>query len=336
MLRLILALVLSVIAMLLIGPRVLPILRKLKFGQSEYELGPASHKVKQGTPTMGGLMFALVTCAACLLLHGSWHGFWDFGLALIYVSVTSMLVGFVDDYIKVVKKRNLGLIWWQKIIGQVFVAISFSVYCYANPLVGSSVIVPFVNVEWDLGVFYVPLMAATMIFMINSANLQDGLDGLLASVTVIGSAAWGLIAVLLVVSAGASMNADLSGNYQNLAIFAMALAGGCMGFLRFNHYPAMVFMGDTGSMFIGGALVGFAMLLRMPIHMILLSFTLLASSFSVIIQRIYFKVTHGKRIFKMSPIHHHFELCGMSEQQIVAMYAVVEGLLCLVALLSIL
>lgn len=336
MLRLILALVLSVIAMLLIGPRVLPILRKLKFGQSEYELGPASHKVKQGTPTMGGLMFALVTCAACLLLHGSWHGFWDFGLALIYVSVTSMLVGFVDDYIKVVKKRNLGLIWWQKIIGQVFVAISFSVYCYLNPMVGSSVIVPFVNVEWDLGVFYVPLMAATMIFMINSANLQDGLDGLLSSVTVIGSAAWGLIAVLLVVSAGSAMGADLSGNYQNLAIFAMALAGGCMGFLRFNHYPAMVFMGDTGSMFIGGALVGFAMLLRMPIHMILLSFTLLASSFSVIIQRIYFKVTHGKRIFKMSPIHHHFELCGMSEQQIVAMYAVVEGLLCLVALLSIL
>ena len=336
MLRLILALVFSVIAMLLIGPRVLPILRKLKFGQSEYELGPASHKVKQGTPTMGGLMFALVTCVACLLLHGSWYGFSDFGLALIYVSVTSMLVGFVDDYIKVVKKRNLGLIWWQKIIGQVFVAVSFSWYCYQNPMVGSSVIVPFVNVEWDLGVFYVPLMAATMIFMINSANLQDGLDGLLSSVTVIGSAAWGLIAVLLVVSAGASMDAGLSGNYQNLAIFAMALAGGCMGFLRFNHYPAMVFMGDTGSMFIGGALVGFAMLLRMPIHMILLSFTLLASSFSVIIQRIYFKVTHGKRIFKMSPIHHHFELCGMSEQQIVAMYAVAEGLLCLVALLSIL
>lgn len=336
MLRLILALVLSVMAMLLIGPRVLPILRKLKFGQSEYELGPASHKVKQGTPTMGGLMFALVTCAACLLLHGKWYGFADFGLALIYVSVTSMLVGFVDDYIKVVKKRNLGLIWWQKIIGQVFVAVSFSVYCYLNPMVGSSVIVPFANVEWDLGVFYVPLMTATMIFMINSANLQDGLDGLLSSVTVIGSAAWGLIAVMLVLSAGTAMDAGLSGNCQNLAIFAMALAGGCMGFLRFNHYPAMVFMGDTGSMFIGGALVGFAMLLRMPIHMILLSFTLLASSFSVIIQRVYFKVTHGKRIFKMSPIHHHFELCGMSEQQIVAMYALVEGLLCLVALLSIL
>ena len=334
MLKLILALVLSVIAMLIIGPRVLPVLRKLKFGQSVYELGPKSHQVKQGTPTMGGLMFAFVACAASLLLHGTWYGFHDFILALIDVSGARMLGGFVDDYIKVVKKRNLGLIWWQKIIGQVFVAVSFSLYCYFHPMVGSSVIVPFFNVEWDLGIFYVPLMACVMIFMINSANLQDGLDGLLSSVTVIGSAAWGLIALVLVMIGGAAMDPATAGNYQNIAIFAMALAGGCMGFLRFNHYPAMVFMGDTGSMFIGGAMVGMSMLLRMPIFMILICFTLLASSFSVIIQRIYYKVTHGKRIFKMSPIHHHFELSGMSEQQIVAMYAIVEGLLCLVAILS--
>lgn len=336
MLKLILALVLSVIAMLLIGPKVLPVLRRLKFGQSVYELGPKSHQVKQGTPTMGGLMFAAVACVAALVLHGAWYGFNDFILALIYVSGTSMLVGFVDDYIKVVKKRNLGLIWWQKIIGQVFVAVSFSLYCYLHPMVGSKVIVPFFNVDWDLGIFYVPLMTCTMIFMINSANLQDGLDGLLSSVTVIGSTAWGLIALVMVLLGGEKMDAATAGNYQNIAIFAMALAGGCMGFLRFNHYPAMVFMGDTGSMFIGGALVGMSMLLRMPIFMILICFTLLASSFSVIIQRIYFKVTHGKRIFRMSPIHHHFELGGMSEQQIVAMYSIVEGLLCLVALLSLL
>lgn len=334
MLKLILALVLSVIAMLLIGPRVLPILRKLKFGQSVYELGPKSHQVKQGTPTMGGLMFAAVTCVVALLVHGAWYGFNDFILALIFVSVGSMLVGFVDDYIKVVKKRNLGLIWWQKIIGQVVVAVVFSWYCYRHPQVGSSILIPFFNVEWNLGVFYVPLMSCVMIFMINSANLQDGLDGLLSSVTVIGSVAWGLMALFVVMAAGGTMDAAASGNYQNLAIFAMALAGGCMGFLRFNHYPALVFMGDTGSMFIGGALVGMSMLLRMPIFMIFICFTLLASSFSVIIQRIYFKVTHGKRIFKMSPIHHHFELSGMTEQQIVAMYAIVEGLLCLVALLS--
>ena len=177
------------------------------------------------------------------------------------------------------------------------------------------------------------LMTCVMIFMVNSANLQDGLDGLLSSVTVIGSATWGLMA-LFVVMAATAMAPALSQNYQYLAIFAMALAGGCMGFLRFNHYPALVFMGDTGSMFIGGAMVGMAMLLRMPIFMLLVMFPPFASSMSVIIQRVYFKVTHGKRIFKMSPIHHHFELSGMSEMQIVGMYALVEGLLCLVALLS--
>lgn len=334
MLKLILALILSVVAMLLIGPRVLPVLRKLKFGQTIYELGPQTHKTKQGTPTMGGLMFAAVTCVVALLVHGTWYGRDDFILALIAVSLLSMLIGFVDDYIKVVKKRNLGLIWWQKIIGQVVVSVGFSLYCYLSPMVGSSVIVPFFNVEWDLGVLYVPLMACVMIFMINSANLQDGLDGLLSSVTVIGSAAWGLMALFVTAAASAALPAEVLGNYQNLAIFAMALSGACMGFLRFNHYPALVFMGDTGSMFIGGATVGMAMLLRMPLFMLLISFTLILSSLSVILQRVYFKVTHGKRIFKMSPIHHHFELSGMSEQQIVAMYSVAEGILSLVALLS--
>ena len=305
MLWLILALIASEVAMLLIGPRVLPVLRKLKFGQTIYELGPKSHRTKQGTPTMGGLMFAAVTCVVTLLIMSfdTWYGGWDFALALVLVSLLSMLIGFVDDFIKVVKKRNLGLIWWQKIIGQVLVSVAFSLYCYFSPLVGSSILVPFFNVEWDLGVLYVPLMTLTMIFMINSANLQDGLDGLLC-------------------------------NYRHLAVFALALSGACMGFLRFNHYPALVFMGDTGSMFIGGAMVGMAMLLRMPLYMILICFTLIASSMSVIIQRVYFKVTHGKRIFKMSPIHHHFELSGMTEVQIVAMYAVVVGMLSLIALFS--
>ena len=333
MLKLILALVLSVIAMLLIGPRVLPVLRRLKFGQTMYELGPQSHMVKQGTPTMGGLMFTVVTCVAALALHGAWYGFHDFTLALLFISLLSMLVGFVDDYIKVVKKRNLGLIWWQKIIGQVLTAFAFSLYCYLHPMVGSSIIIPFFNVEWDLGIFYVPLMTMVIIFMVNSANLQDGLDGLLSSVSVVGSLAW-MLAALFMVSFG-SVAAENAGNYQNLAIFAVALVGSLIGFLRFNRYPAMVFMGDTGSMFIGGATVGLSMLLRMPLFMLLISFTLVASSLSVIIQRVYFKATHGKRIFKMSPIHHHFELCGMSEKQIVLMYTVVTAVLSVIALLSI-
>lgn len=334
MLKLILALILSLAGVLVLGPRVIPVLRKLKFGQTVYELGPQSHKTKQGTPTMGGLMFVLTTCLAAAVFTGSWYGQWDFTLALIGVSLLTMLVGFVDDYIKVVKKRNLGLIWWQKVVAQVVISLAFSWYCYRNPMVGSSVIVPFFNVEWDLGAFYVPLMTLAMIFMVNSANLQDGLDGLLSSVSVIGSSAWGLIAVFVTLAGASALSPEYIGNYQHLAIFAMALAGGCMGFLRFNHYPALVFMGDTGSMFIGGAMVGMSMLLRMPLYWLLICFTMFASSMSVIIQRIYFKATHGKRIFKMSPIHHHFELCGMTEQQIVAMYSVVEGLLCLIALFS--
>ncbi len=334
MLKLILALILSLAGVLVLGPRVIPVLRKLKFGQTVYELGPQSHKTKQGTPTMGGLMFVLTTCLAAAVLTGRWYGQWDFTLALIGVSLLTMLVGFVDDYIKVVKKRNLGLIWWQKVVAQVVISLAFSWYCYKHPMIGSSVIVPFFNVEWDLGAFYVPLMTLAMIFMVNSANLQDGLDGLLSSVSVIGSSAWGLIAVFVTLAGASALSPEYIGNYEHLAIFAMALAGGCMGFLRFNHYPALVFMGDTGSMFIGGAMVGMSMLLRMPLYWLLICFTMFASSMSVIIQRIYFKATHGKRIFKMSPIHHHFELCGMTEQQIVAMYSVVEGLLCLIALFS--
>lgn len=224
MLWLILALIASEVAMLLIGPRVLPVLRKLKFGQTIYELGPKSHRTKQGTPTMGGLMFAAVTCVVTLLIMSfdTWYGGWDFALALVLVSLLSMLIGFVDDFIKVVKKRNLGLIWWQKIIGQVLVSVAFSLYCYFSPLVGSSILVPFFNVEWDLGVLYVPLMTLVMIFMINSANLQDGLDGLLSSVTVISSAAWGLMAVFVALAGGAFMSPELLGNYRHLAVFALA------------------------------------------------------------------------------------------------------------------
>ncbi len=326
--RMILALLIAFGLSLVLMPRILPLLRKLKFGQTIYELGPQSHKVKQGTPTMGGLLIGGVTVLTALLLHqGKWGGVWDFTLAACVLALGCMAIGFTDDYIKVVKKRSLGLTPRQKIMGQVLMAVGFSVYCYFHPQVGSSVIVPFFNVEWDLGIFYIPLMTLVVIFMTNSANLQDGVDGLLSSVTLIGSAAWGLVAIFLMVAQG-------SEGLSNIGIFALALTGACMGFLRFNHHPAMVFMGDTGSFFIGGATVAMAMLMRQPLMMILIAFTMIASSVSVMMQVTYFKLTHGKRIFKMSPIHHHFELSGYSENQIVAMYAVVTGILSLVALLS--
>ncbi len=332
--RMILALLLSFGGVLTIGPRVIPLLRKLKFGQTIYELGPKSHKTKQGTPTMGGVMMVAIGLIVALVCHPEgFYGANDFMLALCLLSFGTMLIGFLDDYIKVVKKRSLGLTPMQKIIGQVVVSAAFAIYCYLHPMVGSKIMIPFFNVEWDLGIFYVPLMTLLVIFITNSANLQDGIDGILSSVTAIGSIAWGMAALLtaMALSAVSGMDKD---NYLSVAIYAMALTGVCLGFLRYNHHPAQVFMGDTGSMFIGGATVGMAMLLRQPFLLILIAFTMVASSLSVMIQVTYFKLTHGKRIFKMSPLHHHFELSGMNENQIVTMYSLVTLVLSFVALVS--
>jgi len=333
MLRMLLALLVAMVGVLLMGPRVLPVLRKMKFGQTIYELGPQAHKTKQGTPTMGGLMTTVMTVIAVLVCHPTgWHGFNDFVWPLLFVALGSMLVGFVDDYIKVVKKRSLGLTAKQKLAGQVLVGVAFSTYCYFHPQVGPAINIPFFNVDWNLGWFYIPLMTVLVMFMTNSANLQDGLDGLLSSVTVVGSGAWGLMALFMMPAAAAlTMGQD---NLLTVGVFAFALAGASIGFLRFNRYPAMVFMGDTGSMFIGGATVGIAMLTRQPFLLLLIAFTMVMSSVSVMMQVTYFKLTHGKRIFKMSPIHHHFELCGYTEKQIVAGYAVVTLVLSVIALLS--
>ena len=343
MLRMILALILSAAIVLLTGPKLIAWLRKLKLGQTMYELGPQSHMKKQGTPIMGGLCIAL-GCVVAFVVCGFGLGAWDHMLALLFVALGSMAVGFGDDWIKMVKKRHEGLTPWQKIIGQAVVCVGFACYCYFHPEVGSKVIVPFVNVEWDLGIFYIPLLALTVLFMVNSANLQDGLDGILSSVTAVGSIGWAAIALIganavLAVLAD-YMNFELVASYNTIAVFALALCGACIGFLRFNHYPATVFMGDTGSMFIGGAVVGMAMLLRQPFLLLLIGFTMVMSSVSVILQRYYFKLTRKltgtpKRLFKMSPIHHHFEMCGMKETQIVLMYAIITAVLSAIAVVSV-
>lgn len=337
MLRVILALLIPLLAMLLITPRVLPVLRRLKFGQTIYDLGPQSHMVKQGTPTMGGLTFAVAATLTALALHGVWFGVHDLGMAVVTFSLLSMLIGFLDDYIKVIQKRNLGLVWWQKVVGQIVVGALFSLYCYLHPQIGSRLVIPLLNIEIDLGVAYVPLMTIVIMFMINSANLQDGLDGLLSSVAATGGIAWGSITLLMMVGAitlpGVMADAQ---NYLSVAVFALALVGALIGFLRFNYHPAKLFMGDTGSMFIGGATVALAMVLRLPLLLVLIAFTMIVSSLSVIIQRIYFKLTHGKRIFRMSPIHHHFELVGMNEPQIVSMYTAATVVLSIVAVLTLL
>ncbi len=335
MFRMMGALLLSAAVALLTGPKLIAYLKKLHFGQTIYELGPA-HQQKQGTPVMGGLMMAAGILASSLIFHPAhWSGGWDFIIPLLAVSFLSMGVGFADDYIKAVKKRHDGLSPWQKIAGQVIVALGFSVYCYFSPVVGSSIRVPFLNTDWDLGFFYIPLMTLLTIFIVNSSNLQDGLDGLLGTVTAVGSSAWAVICLLLMLVPSLAGIADADGAAVTCA-FALSTAGACVGFLRYNRYPAKTFMGDTGSMLLGGGAIATAMLLRLPLLLLFIFFTPIMSSVSVILQRYYFKLTHGKRIFLMSPIHHHFEKKGYSETQIVSMYAGVTLVLSLIAILSIL
>ena len=332
--RMIGAALIALAAALLIGPGLIRYLKKLHFGQTIYELGP-SHQQKQGTPVMGGLMMAAGILLGSVIFHpAEWEGIRDFIFPLVLVSFLSMGVGFADDYIKAVKKRHDGLSPWQKIAGQVIVSLGFSLYCYFHPAVGSAIRIPFTGAEWDLGLFYIPLMTLLVIFIVNSSNLQDGLDGLLGTVTAVGSSAWAVICMILLVAASAAGEKAASGT-ATIGVFAMSIAGACIGFLRYNRYPAKTFMGDTGSMLLGGGTAAMALLLRQPLLLLLIFFTPIMSSVSVILQRYYFKLTHGKRIFLMSPIHHHFEKKGYSETQIVSMYAGITLLLSLIAVISV-
>ena len=332
--RMIGALLTSLAIALLLGPGLIRRLRKMHFGQTIYELGP-SHQQKQGTPVMGGLMMAAGILAASLLFHpAEWKGIRDPIIPLLAVSFLSMAVGFADDYIKAVKKRHEGLSPWQKIAGQVIVGGGFSLYCYFSPSVGSSICIPFTGTEWDLGIFYIPLMTLLVIFIVNSSNLQDGLDGLLSTVTAISSSAWTVICLILILTAGRNGRGSMA-EVGTIGVFAVSITGACIGFLRFNRYPAKTFMGDTGSMLLGGGMAAIAMLLRQPLLLAFLFFTPIMSSVSVILQRYYFKLTHGKRIFLMSPVHHHFEKKGYSETQIVSMYAGITLILSLIAVISV-
>ena len=325
------AVLIAFAASLAVGPVLIPILRKLKFGQNVYELGPQSHQKKQGTPTMGGWMICVVSVVVALAMHvGPWSAATDMVLAALLLALGNLGIGFADDMTKIRRKNNKGLSPRQKLVGQTVLAFLFAWYCYAHPEVGSSIHVPFLRTTWDLGWLYIPCAAFVVVATTNSANLLDGLDGLLGSVSLVDFAAFALIATFAAEAAGGA-----SQNLVNLAVMCCALAGACLGFLRFNVFPARMIMGDTGSMFLGGALVAVALLLRQPLLLPLICFCLLMSSVSDIIQITYFKRTHGKRVFKMAPIHHHFELSGVPETKIVAMYTIVTLLLCLVSLLGV-
>ena len=239
MLRMILSLLFSLAMVLAMGPKFIPYLRKLHFGQTIYDLGPQAHMAKQGTPVMGGLMMAVAVTIACIAFHPlPFGGGWDFMIPLLVFSLLSMAVGFADDFIKAVKKRHEGLTPKQKILGQVGTALAFSIYCYLHPRVGSQVGIPFTGRMLDLGFFYIPLMTLVILFMVNSSNLQDGLDGLLSTVTAVSCPGWAAVAVLM-----SLLDPSVKADFMNCAVFALALTGSAMGFLRFNRYPAKIFMG---------------------------------------------------------------------------------------------
>ncbi len=329
--RVIWATVLAFAIAMVLGPLVIPWLKKMKFGQTIYELGLESHKVKQGTPTMGGIIFA-VPMIIVPILFSTADQRWSF-LPMALVSTLGFgLVGFVDDYIKVSKKRSLGLTPMQKIVPQVAISLVLAIWAYCTPQIGSALIVPFTDKTWDLGIFYIPVMMFVLVGTVNSANLLDGVDGLLSGCSLIDFATMALVCVAL----GAA-NPENAGNMTNMMVFCGAAAGGILGFLRFNTYPANVFMGDVGSFTIGGALVAVAMVTRTALLLPMIALAMLVSSLSDIIQVGYFKYTKkktgaGKRVFRMAPLHHHFEKGGMPETRIVSMYMSVTALLCLIAL----
>ena len=300
----------------------IPWLKKVKFGQTIKEIGPTWHRTKQGTPTMGGLMFYLgsmvAVCAGLYMILSQLKEitgavYTNQVLSLCISMATALgfgFIGFVDDYIKVVKKRNLGLKARYKIAGQIVVTALFLYGQYYIGHISTYVEIPFIG-GIDLKYFYWPIAFLGIIFMVNAVNLTDGIDGLCSSVS-------------FIVALGFMVISAAYGYYTN-ALFAVAVAGACAGFLVWNFYPAKVFMGDTGSMFLGGAVCAMAWAVNRPEILLFMGIIYTCEALSVVIQVSYFKATHGKRIFKMSPIHHHYEMSGWSEIKIVTVFTLVRA-----------
>ena len=331
----IVAIVLSFLISALLGYIVVPWLHKLKFGQTILDIGPNWHKNKQGTPTMGGIMFiisVIVTTAVVIGLNlilgkdvvGMGSPVPDSLKVKLYAGIVLALgfglIGFIDDYIKVVLKRSMGLKAYQKLILQFIVTAVFAFYMINVAGVSLELVVPFTGGEtYDISWLAIPLMFLATLGTVNGSNFTDGLDGLASSVTAVIAAFFGVIAYM---------------EGQGVAVAAFALVGALLGFLLFNVHPASVFMGDTGSLALGGFVVAVAYMLKMPIFILIVAFIYFAEVLSVIIQVSYFKMTGGKRVFKMAPIHHHFELCGWSETRVVAVFTIITILLCIIGYMA--
>ena len=297
-----------------LGPVVIPFLRRLKVGQTVREEGPESHLKKNGTPTMGGILILISVVAASLVFVKDYPKI----IPVLFLTLGFGMIGFLDDYIKVVLKRSMGLRPWQKFALQIVVTGVFAFYLMRWTDVSLAMKVPFLDgVYLDFGVLNIPILFFVVIGTVNGTNFTDGLDGLASSVTVLVATFFSVVAI---------------GTGSGIDPVTCAVAGALMGFLLFNVYPASVFMGDTGSLALGGFVAASAYMLQMPLYIVIVGFIYLIEVVSVILQVSYFKLTGGKRIFRMAPIHHHFELGGWSATRVVAVFSIVTALLCLVAL----
>ncbi len=312
-----------------IGPLVLPLLRRLKLGQSVRDDGPQTHLIKQGTPTIGGVIFLFGSMLSVLLFARQSYTFTIFAMM---ITLGFGAIGFLDDYIKVARRRSLGLRAYQKIIGQLGLAVVVAVFAAHNAEIGTYQYIPFLGFV-DFGGWYIPFTVFIVVGMVNSVNLTDGLDGLAGGMSVIVCAGLALVAFVLYQTALVQGQVLLSAEMSNMAVFGSAMAGGCLAFLRFNAHPARVFMGDTGSLALGAAISVMAVATRMMYLLPVMGTLFIASTVSVILQVGSFKLRH-KRIFKMAPLHHHFELKGMHETKIVASYYALTLLGTLVGLWS--
>ena len=312
------AVILGFVISAVLGKYLVPALRRWKAGQAIKEDGPTWHMSKQGTPTMGGLMFIAAVAIVVLVLNGP--AILSGDLTSVFVLLFALvfgLIGFIDDYAKIKKKENTGLSASQKFLLQLAAAILFIVLLRNSGILSPNLYVPFFGVEWKLPwVVYMIFAALVITGTVNAVNITDGVDGLSSSVTL-------PVCAFFAASFGyAYLHWDRPGS-AGMTVFAAALFGGLVGFLVYNFYPAKVFMGDTGSLFLGGAVCGMAFALDLPLILILVGIIYIVETLSDIIQIVYFKATHGKRIFRMSPIHHHFEMGGWSEEKIVCVFSLV-------------
>lgn len=298
------------------GPVIIPILRKLKMGQTEREEGVQSHLKKAGTPTMGGIIILLSVVVTSVFYIKDYPKI----IPVLFVTLGFGLIGFLDDYLKVVMKRSDGLYPKQKMALQILVTAVFAFYLVKFTDVSLAILLPFSGGKyWNIGWLAIPLLFIAVIGTVNGVNFTDGLDGLASSVTVLVATFFTVVAI---------------GTNSGVEPITCAVVGALLGFLLFNVYPASVFMGDTGSLALGGFVASAAYMLQMPAFILIVGLIYLVEVLSVMIQVTYFKKTGGKRFFKMAPIHHHFELCGWSETRVVAVFSIVTAILCLIALMA--